>query len=95
VEIPAFIVASAGPGLGWLLFSSLSVWVLRGFISGQIVPRSTLEAERVISAGWKAAYDQKAQQLDTILVPLAELQTKVLTSLQSEPHRRPRSEDRS
>jgi hypothetical protein len=95
VEIPAFIASSAGPGLGWLLFGSLAVWVLRGFISGVIVPRSALEDEQRISAGWKAAYDQKAQQLDTILVPLAELQTKVLTSLQPESHVRSPPKDGS
>lgn len=70
-----------GPSLvafgGW----GLAFHFVRLMYLGKIVPKSTLDAERSTSNLWREAYETERDARRRVLVPMAQLQREVLTSI--------------
>jgi hypothetical protein len=71
--VTELISRNAGPSLGWMLFGSLAVWVIRQFVLGRLVSRTG-------NLDWRDAYE-KSEQARSEERRINETQTAQLTEM--------------
>lgn len=80
--IPDLLTQAGGAAAGWSLAAG-AVWMI---LTGRLVPRSTLQEQQRATADWRRAYELERAKVEHLLLPVAELQQQVLSSLPRPEH---------